>query len=66
MNRITSDIIHLGFDIGSISVNTVLINNSGEVIFEDYSYCHGQPYNVVLKILSRLEKKFGLTNFSTV
>lgn len=66
MDRIQADTIHLGIDIGSISVNTVLINEKGEVVFEDYSYCQGKPYNVVLSVLRGLEKKFGLTEFSTV
>ncbi|MBS0010671.1 MAG: hypothetical protein KFF49_04635 [Bacteroidales bacterium] len=57
---------NLGIDIGSISVNTVLINKGGEIIYEDYSYCQGRPFSVVLRVLKYIEKEKGLTEFSTV
>ncbi len=57
---------HLGIDIGSISVNTVLINGNNEIVWEDYSYCHGQPFNIVLKILRDIEAQHGLSNFASV
>jgi len=66
MNKFLADETHLGIDIGSISINTVLINNNGEIVYEDYSYCHGKPYSIVLNVLRDIEKKFGLTDFSTV
>ena len=66
MNKSFYGTVNLGIDIGSISVNTVLIDSAWKVIFEDYSYCHGQPYSTVLNILRSLEKKFGLKEFSSV
>lgn len=66
MNKLSFGVPYLGIDIGSISVNTVLIDSGGRVIFEDYSYCHGRPFNVVLNILNRIEKEFGLKDFTSV
>lgn len=66
MERLLSEPLHLGIDIGSISVNTVLINNNSEIVYEDYSYCQGRPFMVVLKILRNIEKEYGLSSFSTV
>ncbi|MBN1387502.1 MAG: hypothetical protein JW965_03600 [Bacteroidales bacterium] len=66
MNKLLTVNAHLGIDIGSISINTVLIDDRGEIVFEDYSYCHGKPFNVVLSVLREIEDKFGLTEFSTI
>jgi len=37
---------HLGFDIGSISVNAVVIDNDQKVVENRYEYCHGKPFDV--------------------
>ena len=66
MKKYLTEEIHLGIDIGSISVNTVLINNSGEILYEDYSYCQGKPFSVVLNLLRNFEERFRLTKFATV
>ncbi len=66
MNKHLTEETHLGIDIGSISINTVLINNNGEIIYEDYSYCHGRPFSVVLNVLRNIEERLGLTAFASV
>jgi len=66
MNEFLPQEIHLGIDIGSISINTVLINSSGDILFDDYSYCYGKPFSVVLKVLKHIEQKYGLTSFASV
>ncbi len=47
---------YIGSDIGSISVNTVILNEQKKVIEEYYDYSHGRPfntlYNRIKKILS--------------
>jgi len=35
---------YLGVDIGSISVNTVILDSESRVIQEYYDYCHGKPF----------------------
>jgi predicted CoA-substrate-specific enzyme activase len=36
-----------GFDIGSVSLNTVLMNEKFEIIEDYYDYVHGKPFNVL-------------------
>ena len=48
----------IGIDVGSISVNTVVINDNKEILEEYYTRAHGQPlitvYRVLEEILSRI------------
>jgi predicted CoA-substrate-specific enzyme activase len=39
--------LSLGLDIGSISVNTVLVGPDGAVLVERYAWCHGRPFQVL-------------------
>ncbi len=48
--------IYLGVDIGSISVNTVLLNEQKKVIEEYYDYCHGKPFKTFADRLTSLLK----------
>ncbi|MDY6850921.1 MAG: acyl-CoA dehydratase activase, partial [Thermodesulfobacteriota bacterium] len=57
---------HMGLDVGSISLNTVLLDNNGEVVFEDYTRIKGQPYEVALNILERLQSEFDMKKTATV
>jgi predicted CoA-substrate-specific enzyme activase len=56
---------HLGIDIGSISVNTVLLDRNNRIFLDYYDYCEGRPYHVMLRrlksILSEGYKLSGLT-----
>ena len=45
---------HLGFDIGSISVNAVMIDESKKVLQNRYEYCHGKPFHVLFKELHEM------------
>ena len=45
---------HLGFDIGSISVNAVMIDDSKKVLQNRYEYCHGKPFHVLFKVLEEM------------
>ena len=44
--------IYLGLDIGSVSLNTVLMDESYNVIEDYYDYVHGRPFNVLKERLS--------------
>ncbi|MBT3272704.1 MAG: CoA activase, partial [Spirochaetales bacterium] len=48
---------HLGIDIGSISINTVLMDDNGKVTENRYNYCHGRPFHVLREILSDFEAR---------
>jgi len=37
----------LGLDIGSISVNTVLLDRDGGILEERYAWCRGRPFHVL-------------------
>lgn len=46
--------LYLGLDIGSVSVNTVLLHIDGEVVWEDYTRHQGQPLATAYRILKDL------------
>ena len=48
---------YLGLDIGSVSLNTVIIDEKNEIVEEFYDYVHGRPFNVLKdRLISVLEK----------
>ena len=47
----------LGFDIGSVSLNTVVIDEKNNILEEYYDYVHGKPFNVLKDRLSSVLKK---------
>ncbi len=49
----------LGFDIGSISINTVVMDQQGKVIEDRYDYCHGKPFERLREILDELESTYS-------
>ncbi len=51
--------ISLGLDVGSISINTVLINDKKEIIENRYDYCHGKPFHVLKDVLDEILLKYG-------
>ena len=51
------DRVYLGIDVGSVSVNTVVLNEAGEVIEEDYTRMREEPVVTVLKVLRRMFEK---------
>ncbi|MBI5606200.1 MAG: CoA activase, partial [Deltaproteobacteria bacterium] len=44
--------LHLGMDIGSVSTNTVVLNEKGEILKEDYRRTKGQPLETALSVLT--------------
>jgi predicted CoA-substrate-specific enzyme activase len=48
---------YIGLDIGSVSLNTVLLDENYNVIEDYYDYVHGKPFNVLNERLSSLLKK---------
>ncbi|MFH1320363.1 MAG: acyl-CoA dehydratase activase [Bacteroidota bacterium] len=51
--------LHLGLDIGSISINTVLIDKDRNIVENRYNYCHGKPFLVLKDILSEIIESHG-------
>jgi predicted CoA-substrate-specific enzyme activase len=46
------NVLHLGLDVGSVSANTVLIDENKKVIEDHYSRTKGQPLETVLRVLA--------------
>ncbi len=54
--------ILLGFDIGSTSVNTVVMDEACNILEDHYSFCNGKPFHTLLRVLeSILERRVGDT-----
>ena len=49
----------LGFDIGSVSLNTVVIDENNNILEEHYDYVHGRPFNVLKDRLSSVLEKYS-------
>jgi predicted CoA-substrate-specific enzyme activase len=49
----------LGFDIGSVSLNTVVIDEKNNILEEYYDYVYGKPFNVLKDRLSSVLKKYA-------
>lgn len=57
----------VGFDIGSISINTILCDINGNIIKEFPYYRHfGKTIKLCSKILEQIEKEFSLYDIKTV
>ncbi len=50
----------LGMDVGSVSVNLVIMSPTGEVLLEEYRRHLGEPYRIALELLKSLEPEFPL------
>lgn len=48
----------LGIDIGSVSLNTVVIDDNNNILDEYYDYVHGRPFNVLNDRLASILKKY--------
>ena len=58
--------LFLGLDIGSISLNTVILDTDLNILENHYDYCHGQPFLVLKKRLEVLLKKYNAGSIASV
>src|SRR5512139_2741684 len=58
--------LYLGIDVGSISANTVILNDRREVIEEHYTRMKGQPLQTVEKILSEIFHRIPPEEFHSI
>lgn len=58
--------LHLGIDIGSISLNSVLIDDRNRIVESRYDYCHGKPFHMLREVLGDLMDKYKDYNISTL
>ncbi|MFH1136705.1 MAG: acyl-CoA dehydratase activase [Pseudomonadota bacterium] len=57
---------HLGLDVGSISLKTILITDDKEILFEDYSRIKGQPFEKAVLVLEGLISRFDPSQIASV
>jgi predicted CoA-substrate-specific enzyme activase len=54
-----SDNLLLGFDIGSVSLNSVVMDVRYNILEDYYEYIHGRPFNVLKDRLSSILQKYS-------
>ncbi|NLE63381.1 MAG: CoA activase, partial [Bacteroidales bacterium] len=57
---------HIGFDIGSVSLNTVVLSDNNEIIEDYYDYIHGKPFNVLKERLTSLLERYPVESIQGV
>jgi len=57
---------YLGLDIGSISLNSVLINGDRQIVDNRYIYCEGRPFDVLKKVISDLLDQYGAAQIGCI
>ena len=60
------DRLHLGLDVGSVSANTVLIDEKKNVVEEYYTRTKGQPLETVLRVLSEILSRIPAERIQSV
>src|SRR4030066_1217602 len=58
--------IYLGIDVGSVSANTVILNDLGEVLEEHYTRIKGQPLKAVQRILEEILSRIPPEQFHSL
>ena len=58
--------LHLGLDIGSVSVNTVILDDRLEVLEEHYTRMKGQPFQTVQRVLEEILERISADQFESV
>ncbi|MFW5769327.1 MAG: acyl-CoA dehydratase activase, partial [Spirochaetota bacterium] len=56
----------LGLDIGSISINLVVMNEKRDIVETRYDYHHGRPYYKLREVLEELLAEYGDDAFETI
>jgi predicted CoA-substrate-specific enzyme activase len=56
--------LYLGLDVGSVSLDTVVIGPEGELLLADYTRTKGRPLAVAAEVLTRVFDKFPRQSFA--
>ncbi|OGP50385.1 MAG: CoA activase [Deltaproteobacteria bacterium RBG_13_43_22] len=59
-------VLHLGMDIGSVSVNTVILNSHGEILRDDYRRTKGQPLETAFTVFNEFLQEFPLEQIRSI
>src|SRR4030043_2271236 len=58
--------LYLGIDVGSVSANTIIMDDRREVLEEHYTRLKGQPLQTVLKILEEIFRRIPAEQFHSI
>ena len=58
--------LFLGFDIGSVSVNSVILDSGNNIIEDFYDYIYGKPFNVLFKRITSILERYPAELFQGV
>ena len=58
--------LYLGIDVGSVSANTIILNDRREVIEEHYTRMKGQPLQAVRKVLEEIIQRIPPEQFHSI
>ena len=58
--------LYLGIDVGSVSTNTILMDNDRNVLEEHYTRIKGQPLQTVQKVLEEILRRISHEQFHSV
>jgi predicted CoA-substrate-specific enzyme activase len=56
----------IGFDIGSVSLNTVVMDESHNILENYYEYIHGKPFNVLKDRLTSILENYPVESISGI
>ncbi len=56
----------IGFDIGSVSLNTVIMDEDHNILEDHYEYIHGKPFNVLRERLNYILEKYQAETISGI
>jgi predicted CoA-substrate-specific enzyme activase len=62
----SDDRYYIGFDIGSISLNTVILDKHNKVLEEYYDYIYGKPFNVLNDRITSLLERIPFESIRTI
>jgi predicted CoA-substrate-specific enzyme activase len=57
---------NIGLDIGSVSINTVVMDDERTILESHYDYCHGRPFHQLKAVLGRLLQTYNYDSIGHV
>ena len=58
--------LNLGIDVGSVSANTIVMDDHQEVLEEHYTRIKGQPLLTVQRVLEEILRRIPIEQFHTI
>ncbi|MFH2125727.1 MAG: BadF/BadG/BcrA/BcrD ATPase family protein, partial [Pseudomonadota bacterium] len=58
--------LYLGLDVGSVSLDTVVLDHDGQILLADYTRTKGRPLAVASQVLGEVLERFGRESFAAV